>query len=1123
MLPGWPANVGDLVITSSPAVGDIDGDGLPEIVVRATNFDSKEDALFVFSKNGQPKAPWPINPQTNYPRSTFYPEDIPPVLADLDADGDLEILLAGDKVNGTANAGVQVFQADGSLWRTFQPPGAVKIHTSPAIGDIDKDGQLDLAIVTGNDNNFSQNRLSVWRADCAQITPAPVNVPAGAIMSTALADLDGDGDLEIVILSVYGQIRVYHHDGTLVNGWAGASVPAGALSYNLSIGDMTPEDGSDIPQVVVSYFKRDMDNIERYRLTVFQANGAIVPEWRDKTIDEFASKQQPTIFDADNDGAQEILIGPYFLSGRQPPFFKVRAFNHDATPVADDRFPIYLAGDLPRAPVIADLDGDGDLEYSVASNKNSGPVEVFDLDAKDDAGAVAWGMEFHDPIRSGDYHGGVRLLEPTTTRPTNVGPFNDAADRQTLLVRLRKELPNGRITQNAVSVKIGNAPATVLGLAVVEGEYWLVIGASDQAAAGFYSLEIVWNDGGIRRVARQKNAVQYAVPVPPTDQVIVMDKSGSMLAADKYLASRTAANFYVNSRKKDDKAGVVSFHTQSTDEAPGALVLGPDGSNNRNTLSQKINAVTPPAPSARTSIGEGLRRALTNVIPAKQPDRLRAMVLLSDGLENTAPFWDKGANPVRPLFDQPQNTDIVIHTIALGPDADRDLHAKIAQATGGTSRFVYLGNSLSIFGRLADAFKQVSEDIQKEQRIFTQGEIVDIHTTRTYSVSVPPGSTLASFAISYKDPGSQTKLQVKTPAGEIYEQSQGGVTLVTGPSSKVLTIPSPAAGAYQISVTPLKAPTEVLSVASIKIQKNLMATLSRVIPAGKDEMEGTILAGLIGHGVDTDVTVMAQVVAPDKSVRFISLKDDGRSRDGMAGDGIFAAPVRLSKGGGYSITVGSLRRDRDTEQLYRTIGYFQARAKDNDLDGILDEWERGHFAMAAIEDVNPLSDPDADGLNNLEEFLYRTDPVNYDSDRDGRPDGSEVDEGSDPLEVNPTRATSADRDGDGIADEWEEKNFTGQTAVGVDAGADNDGDGLSNYTEYNRGTNPALYDSNGNGISDGVEMSWEFPTPAARGWQSAPIEESVSRSPRPVRIILIVLLIMLIAFLVLYRPLKRRP
>ena len=441
----------------------------------------------------------------------------------------------------------------------------------------------------------------------------------------------------------------------------------------------------------------------------------------------------------------------------------VLALEHDAGTVPDVRFPIYLPAALPRAPLLADLDRDGTLELAVAADGWGTPVDAFDLPALDDAGAVAWGMEQHDPQRSNNYHGGVRLLEPTTTRPSDVGSPTDAAARQPLLIRYKNELPHGHPAAADFSVRIGGSAALVSSLQRVEGEHWLLVTPPAQSADGLYTLEVVWNDGGILRVARQRNAVRYAGTTTPTDQVLVIDRSGSMGGFDKYLAARTAANFYVSARGAADTAGLVTFNTAATDDLPGSVTLGPDGSPERGTLGTAIGSTT--LPGGATSIGAGLQRALEDVLPAATPGRRRALVLLSDGLENTTPFWDSGPSPVRTLFDTPPNDDVVIHTIAVGPDADRDLHRAIAENTGGEPRFVYLGSSLSIYGRMADSYKQIEDVIAGRRRIFTHGGDLGGRESIVHKITVPPGATEASLAISYQPADAELAMRLRAPMG----------------------------------------------------------------------------------------------------------------------------------------------------------------------------------------------------------------------------------------------------------------------------------------------------------------------------------------------------------------------
>jgi len=83
---------------------------------------------------------------------------------------------------------------------------------------------------------------------------------------------------------------------------------------------------------------------------------------------------------------------------------------------------------------------------------------------------------------------------------------------------------------------------------------------------------------------------------------------------------------------------------------------------------------------------------------------------------------------------------------------------------------------------------------------------------------------------------------------------------------------------------------------------------------------------------------------------------------------------------------------------------------DTDGDGMDDGWEVTYSLNPLADDAS--SDPDGDGLTNLEEYLLGTDPTNPDTDGDAIWDGEEVTtSGTDPL--------NADTDGDGMPDGWE--------------------------------------------------------------------------------------------------------
>jgi hypothetical protein len=110
-------------------------------------------------------------------------------------------------------------------------------------------------------------------------------------------------------------------------------------------------------------------------------------------------------------------------------------------------------------------------------------------------------------------------------------------------------------------------------------------------------------------------------------------------------------------------------------------------------------------------------------------------------------------------------------------------------------------------------------------------------------------------------------------------------------------------------------------------------------------------------------------------------------------------------------------------------------------------------------------DPDDDGLVNVDEYTYGTDPNDADTDKDGISDGDEVTITTDP--------TSADTDGDGMPDGWElTAGFL--PLDNSDGTTDFDSDGLINKDEYTYGTDPSLGDTDGDTLLDGAEVHGDY-------------------------------------------------
>ena len=128
------------------------------------------------------------------------------------------------------------------------------------------------------------------------------------------------------------------------------------------------------------------------------------------------------------------------------------------------------------------------------------------------------------------------------------------------------------------------------------------------------------------------------------------------------------------------------------------------------------------------------------------------------------------------------------------------------------------------------------------------------------------------------------------------------------------------------------------------------------------------------------------------------------------------------------------------------------------------------FWRVAVTDT----DSDGDGFNDYEEYQLGTDPSIADRDADGLPDEWEIaynldldDDGS----VNPDNGPNGDQDNDGLS------NLDEYWYQGDPLDNDTDDDGLADGNEvFVHGTYVSDADSDSDGLEDGVEVGFPIPT-----------------------------------------------
>ena len=249
-----------------------------------------------------------------------------PAIFDLNNDGRMEIIASRHSVLYVWNAsGVLLWRAPvGENASSPNDHGTHRQYASPVVGDLDGDGDGEIAIAYNNsaavyDDNG--NLLPGW--------PASFPGPSGELRSIAAGDLDTDGVMEIVAVKTSsGPVTVaWHLDGSVVSGWpqvqnCTSCNDFGGYNQNIGLADVT---GDGIVEIVSSY---DICHIGLMYAdgSPFDSNAMFsgpfvssVPMFHDIELakqgwgpdgndrDEFTNSP-PVFADMDQDGLPEIIL-----------------------------------------------------------------------------------------------------------------------------------------------------------------------------------------------------------------------------------------------------------------------------------------------------------------------------------------------------------------------------------------------------------------------------------------------------------------------------------------------------------------------------------------------------------------------------------------------------------------------------------------------------------------------------------------------------------------------------------------------------------------------------------------------------------------------------------------------
>lgn len=245
--PSWPStgvaigNQGSLI----PVVADLDKDGTKEIIIKGHYTNPLRNLLYVFRPDGtqlNAAFPWMVSDfvTAGFVRSI-------PAVANMDADMYDEIIFNGGEVislgvGGISQSKIHVMNHQNASEVAGWPvlvTGVMTTQRTVVVGDVDRNGQANVVVAEEISNTVpisgtTNSLISVFNSNGSQLSGWPVqpsllggssHCSGGFSHSPSLADIDGNGSIEVLVactngqLLFYGYVHVLQATGEYYPGW----------------------------------------------------------------------------------------------------------------------------------------------------------------------------------------------------------------------------------------------------------------------------------------------------------------------------------------------------------------------------------------------------------------------------------------------------------------------------------------------------------------------------------------------------------------------------------------------------------------------------------------------------------------------------------------------------------------------------------------------------------------------------------------------------------------------------------------------------------------------------------------------------------------------------------------
>lgn len=391
-MPGFPLSFGSNT-TYKPmrglALADLNNDGADEIIL------CHNEEINVI--DGQGNVIWTqplVGGMAQYPAA----------VGDINNDGILEIVSL--TAYGNARGGINVFDASGNFLLMMVTNNNPLI-CAPVLADINNDGELE--IIFNGRGKASANvsaGIHVWNLQGEELPGFPFEMPSTPSFTPTLADLDGDGFLELFTATTTALFCVSHTGEIL---YTIESQEAYKYSYQSPI--VVDLDGNGEWSLVGACHG---DNPNHY---IRNAHSGEYREGWPKPISSWTYSAPTVVKNEDN---YAIFMG---MSGQGNVFYQ-----YDANGNVAPGFPLNLTSGIEGFITVADIDGDGENEIITDFNLMEGDlgyIRAWEMDGTEVTEGFPLrpqGLSYMNGANFGDIDGDGQLEIVTLTYIQTMSP-----------------------------------------------------------------------------------------------------------------------------------------------------------------------------------------------------------------------------------------------------------------------------------------------------------------------------------------------------------------------------------------------------------------------------------------------------------------------------------------------------------------------------------------------------------------------------------------------------------------------------------------------------------------------------------------------------------------------------